>query len=164
MKCWNVKLSGVYTIEMSLIMPIVVGILWLMISWGIYMYDSSLIEYVIVRATHNSDMNISQYSYNPDNLFCYVDFDYDMTNEYIQSELAMNLDDSLDKTIGNWTMGKAYDVRDNKINICVNGYMNTGVSDYWTGITNEIWKYNTSYTSNIMNEWEYIITVYSGSW
>lgn len=57
----NKKVSGSYTIELSLIMPILLGIIILCIYMLLYVHDIAVMEYAVTRACIQYDFYNSNY-------------------------------------------------------------------------------------------------------
>ena len=103
MKCK--KYRGSYTIEASLLMPIVLGIILLIIYLSIYIHDKAIIEYEIVNAGLNS-----------------ISCDREILGE---TDIRNELEDNIHKhTFGRWNIDITVDEDiDGRIYISVEGLM-----------------------------------------
>lgn len=136
-------MRGSYTVELSLLMPLIIGVFWLIISMGFYVYDCSLME---------MSMIISSYVYEEA-----VDSNICNETECIGDEIAVSINELLTGTLCNWN--KTIDVKANEdvITIEIEAYTNKLISVLPMDNVGNIWSYNTSLSKKAMNEWEFIM-------
>ena len=97
------KLPGSYTVEISLIMPFVLGIILLIIYIGMYIHDKSVMEYAVIKGLVNFE--------NEYNIGMEL-----QTIDLVESEINSGC-------IARWDYMTDVQLTDDEVSICVEGQM-----------------------------------------
>ena len=97
------KLPGSYTVEISLIMPFVLGIILLIIYIGMYIHDKSVMEYAVIKGLVSFE--------NESNIGMEL-----QTVDLVESEINSGC-------IARWNYETDIHLTDDEVSICVNGQM-----------------------------------------
>lgn len=146
MRHFMIRLKGSFTVEISLIMPLLLAVIVMIMYLGMYIYDASIAEYsavatILHRGCDLSVMEITQAAYNSENY---------------RDEMLSVCQSYLDDTLKEYR--KDVDIKESGevINLDINLTMNS--ENTIAGILSfNRFGYSTRYCVNNISEYQYMI-------
>ena len=137
------KLTGSYTVEMSVIMPLIIITTWLLIFAALYIYDCSSLECQMIDSLYNYDIDNNRF----------------ISDGEVEEKIAEYFNNKSNNLLAKWDKSVEVSVEENRRIIFIEAYMNNAWSALLPGFDIKLWKYRGSYYRSILNERKAVLTL-----